>query len=384
MTFEIGSEVARAFFRSETMDTAKVLVVGGYGEVGRRVSEGLVRSGEVRVVIAGRREEEATRFASELSEVAGGEEVSARHIDLGERPGFEAAIRDIDVVVMCVDAPDAHAALTTVQAGKGYVDISADDRLLTSIEALESRAIAAGGRALLSVGLAPGLTNLLGAEVMRRSGQNSEVSLWIELGMGDVHGEAAIGWMLDHLDTRFQVRGPDGWREVRSLESYRTLRWPEEPHPRRYYPFPFADQASLVRRSTARSVETRFRLSSGVITGALAWLSRMGGARALRHNALRQMAIGGLQSFARGTDRWRVAASAKAGTSSGDTTFVMGMEGAGESRATATVAVAAVKKLLSGDVAAGIWHLHQVMGLSSLVDALQGDDPNVRVSTWTL
>ncbi|WP_164855885.1 saccharopine dehydrogenase NADP-binding domain-containing protein [Lujinxingia sediminis] len=366
------------------MDTAKVLVVGGYGEVGRRVSEGLVRSGEVRVVIAGRREEEATRFASELSEVAGGEEVSARHIDLGERPGFEAAIRDIDVVVMCVDAPDAHAALTTVQAGKGYVDISADDRLLTSIEALESRAIAAGGRALLSVGLAPGLTNLLGAEVMRRSGQNSEVSLWIELGMGDVHGEAAIGWMLDHLDTRFQVRGPDGWREVRSLESYRTLRWPEEPHPRRYYPFPFADQASLVRRSTARSVETRFRLSSGVITGALAWLSRMGGARALRHNALRQMAIGGLQSFARGTDRWRVAASAKAGTSSGDTTFVMGMEGAGESRATATVAVAAVKKLLSGDVAAGIWHLHQVMGLSSLVDALQGDDPNVRVSTWTL
>lgn len=366
------------------MDDARVLVIGGYGEVGRRVSEGLARAGGIRVVVAGRREEKAARFASDLSAAAGGVEVETRQVDVADRQRFEAAIQDIDVVVMCVDAPDEHAALTALRSGKGYVDISADDGLLAAIEALDDEAVAAGGRALLSVGLAPGLTNLLGAEAMRDAGATSEVALWIELGMGDVHGEAAIGWMLDHLDARFQVRGPQGWSEVRSLESQRTLRWADEARAKRYYPFPFADQATLARRSDARGVQTWFRMSSGVVTGALAWLSRVGGARALRHNALRHMTIAGLQHFAMGTERWRVAASARSEASTDDRTYVVGVEGAGESQATATVTVAAVKALVRGEVAPGVWHLHQVMELSGLLDALQADDPALRVSRWTL
>lgn len=366
------------------MDNARVLVMGGYGEVGRRVSEGLASAGGIRVVVAGRREEKAVRFASDLSAAAGGVGVEARRIDVADQQRFEAAIQDIDVVVMCVDAPDEHAAHTALRSGKGYVDISADDGLLAAIEALDDEAVAAGGRALLSVGLAPGLTNLLGAEAMRDAGETSEVALWVELGMGDVHGEAAIGWMLDHLDTRFQVRGPQGWREVRSLDRPRAFRWADEARAKRYYPFPFADQATLARRSHARGVQTWFRMSSGVVTGVLAGLSRVGGTGVLRHSALRPIVLGGLQRFALGTERWRVAASARSEASTDDVTYVVGVEGAGESQATATVTVAAVKALVRSEVSPGVWHLHQVMELSGLLDALQADDPQLRVSRWTL
>ncbi|WP_230467163.1 KR domain-containing protein [Lujinxingia vulgaris] len=99
------------------MDRAVVMVVGGYGEVGRRVSAMVAALPGVRVIVGGRREEEAQRFASELYLEAGGVEVGARQVDVGDRAEFEAAIADVDVVVMCVDVPDAHAALAARAMG---------------------------------------------------------------------------------------------------------------------------------------------------------------------------------------------------------------------------------------------------------------------------
>ncbi len=68
---------------------------------------------------------------------------------------------NIAVVVMCVDNPDTGFLEQCIERGIHYIDISATYEILSRIETFSDKAKERGSTILLSVGLTPGLTNLL-------------------------------------------------------------------------------------------------------------------------------------------------------------------------------------------------------------------------------
>ena len=134
----------------------KYLVIGGYGVVGRVVCEYLGAKFPGRVVAAGRNMHAASAFASSSNG-----RVSPRQIDVSDPLTLDATLDDARVVITCVNARNREIAEACIRQRAHFVDISASYSVLRSLEVLNDQARASGVTGVLSVGLSPGITNLL-------------------------------------------------------------------------------------------------------------------------------------------------------------------------------------------------------------------------------
>ncbi|WP_328394027.1 saccharopine dehydrogenase NADP-binding domain-containing protein [Streptomyces sp. NBC_00390] len=136
--------------KSGRLNSERILVVGGYGAVGATVTTVLGEWFPGRVVVGGRSEARARQ--------------GGVRIDVTDPTGFRQTLEglgDVAVVVLCVEPPDSGVARTCLERGIHLVDIGATWGLLEGVAALHDLAVRARATAVLSVGVAPGLTNLL-------------------------------------------------------------------------------------------------------------------------------------------------------------------------------------------------------------------------------
>lgn len=330
-----------------------VLVVGGYGHVGGQVAEILAGAG-YSVRVAGRSIEKAWRFADGIG-------AQGASLDVHDPAGWDAVLDGVEMVVVCIDLPDDALPRRVLATGKRYVDISADDRVLSAIERLNPVAQEHGGRALLSVGLAPGLTNLMAHAVARKVGAPQAIDIAVLLGAGDAHGAAATDWMIAEL--------------ARADGRPRQFGFVRDRHPRKAWPLGFADQHVLGRIMSGVRVRTYFTLDNRFLTAYLfsvgAMLSRPVWLRPLLRRALMAVRIG--------SPRTAIAVTATGSGMQATARF----EGAEEAKLTALIAARAAVLLLTGTVGPGVHHLGQVFGLDDFVDlfepgALSFDGPAQR------
>jgi hypothetical protein len=297
----------------------RVMVLGGYGAVGARIVGQLQASGAV-VVTTGR---DPTRVD--------------RVVDLRE-PGLGAlrtALSDVDVVINAAGVEDPALAALITRYGVAMVDITATTSYVTALERLDPPQ-----PVLLSVGLAPGLTNLLAAAV--HAAAPGPVDLAVLLGAGERHGAAALAWSYGLLGRRFGDPAADGL--VRNYTRPRRFDLPEHGR-RRLYRADFSDQHTLTR-DLGVPVRTWFGLDSRLATAALATLTWVPGAS----SAPRGLHLPG-------SDRWVVLARADDGTS---------RWASGRSQAHATAVVAATAARAASGLPPGIHHLHRVLALGDI------------------
>ena len=157
-------------------DVGTVLVLGSTGAVGSYIVEDL-RARGVTTLQAGRRDG------------------IDRYVDLAETSlaQYVNALDGVDVVVNASGLDDPRLLTIAADYGARYVDISASS---SYIAALQQLSIATS--AVVDVGLAPGLTNLLAAEVHSRN-PKSPIDIVVILGAGEKHGAAATQWTYDLL-----------------------------------------------------------------------------------------------------------------------------------------------------------------------------------------
>ncbi|MEU8798883.1 saccharopine dehydrogenase [Spirillospora sp. NPDC048819] len=282
----------------------RVVVLGGYGAVGREVVAGLL--GHVPEVVA------AGRDLAKARTVDG---AIPMRIDLR---GDDLNRIDADAVVMCADQENARVAEAALGRGIDYVDVSASHEVLAGIEKLDGLAREREATAVLSVGLAPGVTNLLARDL-----GGGDTDIGVLLGSGDRHGPSAVEWTLDSL-------GAIG-------ESWR-MRFPEPYGTRTVHRFPFSDQYTLPGR-----VRTGLCLDVRTLTALLPRLARFRDRPALRA-VLRRAHFGG--------DGFAVAAA------SGGS--VRSFTGRRQSRATGLVTAMVVRRLDGMDP--GVRHIEDAVG----------------------
>ena len=165
----------------------KYLVIGGHGSVGRVVCQYLEAKFPGRVVAAGRNIDATAAFESFPSGRA-----SSIKLDVRDPVMLDDAVRDARVVVTCVNSRNREIAEACIRNGAHFVDISASYPVLRSLEALNERAKANDVTGVLSVGLAPGITNLLVRQVQDVVGAVRTAEITVLLGLGDTHGRDAI------------------------------------------------------------------------------------------------------------------------------------------------------------------------------------------------
>ncbi len=333
-----------------------IVLVGGSGAVGSRVAHSLAAAYRGRVRVAGRRRERAREVAS-----TAGNGAEALVVDVGD-PRTWAAVEGASLVLVCLDQETTSFARFCLSLGVSYVDISAQGSFLKQVEELDAVARHYGASAVLSVGLVPGLSNLLAAAVTERLPALDRVDIVVQLGLGDAHGAAAIAWMLDQLDAPFDVGLPGARVPTRGFGE--SLEW-REPRggPRRAYRFNFPDQHTLTT-SLEIQVHSWFCLTSRLTTRLVAALVRWGGASCVRAPGIRGLVEAVLQRVHVGSDAWSIAVLGAGGRT------LASVRGRREGVGTAAVAAATCRRVLEGRVPPGVWHLHQVETLRPMLEAM--------------
>lgn len=358
--------------------SGSIILVGGYGQVGQEVAGVLAPRYPGRVVLAGRTLATARAAAATI-----GHGTRAAQLDADNLHQADALLSDAALVLACAGHTRPALAEASFRAGAHYADVTADSTLIAGIEALDPLARRHGATTVLSVGLAPGLTNLLAAAAAAGLDSVHRVDLLVRLGIGDTHGPAALGWTLDALNGEFDVPEPSGSRRVRPFTERRRFLLPDALpaaapgyRPGRHRPvvghlFDFPEQRTLPRTLGVPAAVSWLALDPPLVGTALAVAARSGVARLLTHPRARRLALAALSRTHIGTDTAGAAATATGLRAGAPAELTLAVSGRSEATITAHVAALIAEQLLTHGIAPGVHHLEQVTTAADVLTALR-------------
>ena len=349
----------------------KILICGGYGQVGRVIATRLGERLPGRVVVAGRNQERAAA----LAQAAQGRLIP-RGLDLADEAGWGSALHDASLAIVCLEQNNAAFARACLERGTHVIDISASDHILQQIEALDALARQRGASAVLSVGLAPGLTNLLARYLSDLLDTAETVDICVLLGLGEAHGTDAVRWMLEHAVKPFSVQTPQGRRDVRSLSEPRVFALPPPYGQRRAYRFNFSDQHVLPRTLGGAAVATRLCYDSAVVTDLFAALGRLGVLPRIARLDPSQLARV-MRWLPMGGDGYVVQVEVLGSRSGRRQICTASAQGRGEAHATGVVTALVAEHVLSGAAPHGVYHSEQICKPARLLRQLRQEQIDI-------
>jgi len=167
-----------------------ILVVGGYGVVGRRIAAELGPDYPNRVIISGRNLAKAENAAAVI-----GQGVRGRAIDITVPSSLAEGLDGVGVVISCIDQPGRSLLWAAVERGLGYTDVTPH---LTELgrgpryDKIDAAARASGARLVLGAGIVPGISSVIVHALAGALGGADEVETALLLGAADVSGPASF------------------------------------------------------------------------------------------------------------------------------------------------------------------------------------------------
>lgn len=137
-----------------------ILIVGGYGAVGNIISKELSKHYPGKVIVAGRNLSKAEDLARKIP-------VIPMQLDLTSISTTDF-LDTVKLVIMCLDQTNTSFVELCIENGIDYIDISANQEVIEKIELLSEKAKKYQSSIVLSVGIAPGITNLLAKHVLNQ------------------------------------------------------------------------------------------------------------------------------------------------------------------------------------------------------------------------
>ncbi|WP_019914280.1 saccharopine dehydrogenase family protein [Paenibacillus sp. HW567] len=342
-----------------------IVVIGGYGHVGAQICTLLSGRFPGAVYAAGRSLERAEQFCRST----GGR---VKPLQMDAAGAFSAdKMRHVKLVVMCLDQRDSSFAEACLMEGIHYIDVTANLAFFGQMAQLVQSGNKYGATALLSVGLAPGLTNLLAGEAKLSMDKVQQLDIAVLLGLGDSHGQAAIEWTVDNLAAQFEVMQNGTAVRADSFTDARRTDWGADLGTRRTYRFPFADQQILPQTLGIPTVSTRLCFDSRAATSGIAALQKLGLLKWLGHRRFRKATVRSFGKIRLGTERYAIKIEALGLKNGAAATAEYVIQGLRESTITAQVAAIAAGTLYSSGYATpGIYHLEQLLRVRLSEDRL--------------
>ncbi len=244
-----------------------LLIVGGYGVVGRRVAARLAPQFPGRVIIAGRRLDRAQALCREI-----GHGSLARRIDVEDSASIATATEDAALVLACVGQPGRLVLRAAVAQGLAYTDTAPYLVKWRNADAFAAEARRTGARVILGTGLAPGVSSVMAAAGAARAGRLASIESAVLLGAGNETGRDSMTFFLEEASRPFPMLRNGREVHVRPFTEPASIAFPEPLGSRDCYLFPFSDVVLYPRTLGAPAAVSRLALdppSSAALLAAL-------------------------------------------------------------------------------------------------------------------
>ncbi|MDX8366929.1 saccharopine dehydrogenase NADP-binding domain-containing protein [Cytobacillus sp. IB215665] len=338
----------------------KILVIGGYGQVGKIVCEILGRNLPGKVIAAGRN----LRKAEEFCQTTNGK-VIPFELDISKPVPLEL-LRKVRLVVMCLDQRNLDFVRTCFDHNIHYVDISANYMFLSSVKRLHAEAEKRNICAVLSVGLAPGLTNLLASFAKNSLDYTEAIDIYIMLGLGDYHGKAAIEWTVNKLSNTYKINTGSDKTQIETFSGGKETSFGKNLGKRKGFYFNFSDQHTLPDTLKVPNVVTRVCFDSRIITSMFALLKRARLFKLLKYQSIRKLMVWLLTNIRIGKDTYAVKVDTFGEYNGKKVVAECGIEGKKESLITAKVAAQVAENLYSVQHQKGVYHIEELYHIHSI------------------
>jgi saccharopine dehydrogenase (NAD+, L-lysine-forming) len=248
-----------------------ILILGGYGIVGRRIAARLASEFPDHVIIAGRDPAAAEAACREI-----GHGCRARRIDIDDRASIGTGLDGVGTVVSCVAQHHRHAMNAALELGLAYTDVA--PQLLIGANHLRDadRARASGACIVLGAGLSPGVSNMMASRLATLVARPERVETAILLSLGDEYGRDSLRHVVEAAARPFSVFEDGRHRQARPFSERRRVDFGVEVGARTAYLFPWSDVVSYPETLGVLSSVGRFALHPPWAASACSWLVKSG------------------------------------------------------------------------------------------------------------
>ncbi len=148
---------------------AKILILGGYGNTGRRVGELLLRETDAEVVLAGRNLSKAASECDRLNRIAGTDRARPSMVDAADGEALTKECREADMLFVASSTSRyaSEIARAALAAQIDYMDVVFSTKKTAALRALEGEIASAGCCFITDGGFHPGLPAAVAASLAR-------------------------------------------------------------------------------------------------------------------------------------------------------------------------------------------------------------------------
>lgn len=337
--------------------SSRILIVGGYGKVGSNTAEFLLAKSPHQITIAGR---SLSKAKEALGNFSNSERLFALQINVQDSvENLKKIICSYDYVIVCIDSIVTNLAEACVQLGIQYIDVTSDDSFHQKLEQMNIPSDAKS-KILLSVGLTPGITNLMAKKMMIENPQAQEIDLSIILGSGEKHGEAAVMWTLKELFNS----------ALANAEKISNAFYGPKIGSRFAFPFNFSDQYSLGRSYPHKKFVTRFSIDHKFLSGFIFLLYKLPLLTILAKMIPLKLVAKIMDQFSSGSEDFALLIEGIEKDQNIKNKFLF--SGSREGKITGIVAGLAVIGLIDrSDSKVGVFHIHDLFNLEEFIMPLK-------------
>jgi len=345
----------------------KILVIGGYGQVGRYVTSELLKTFPNKVVVAGRSLEKAKSFSQEYNGM-----FETLKLDIYDFDSISAALINIKIVVMCLSPNNNDFANRCIDNNIHYIDISPSNDIAQNLKKVNQHH---SSTFVLGVGIAPGLSNLLVKKLSQGVDNIKSAKISLLLGLGEEHGKDGIKWLLDNIHRDFDLTRDGEVVDIKPFISKNKTNFIKPLGRRNAYSFNLADQFIVPHTLQVKNVSSYFCYDSKMITVLVGILKRIGVFSLLKYKATRvfiEKLFTGTLSILRklkiGTNIYSIQIDA-VGTKNGRETLChIGAIGHNNSSITGKIAAFTATEIYNESYPFGVYYFEELFSLEDIME----------------
>ncbi|MEE8120392.1 MAG: hypothetical protein V3T55_02615, partial [Anaerolineales bacterium] len=199
----------------------------------------------------------------------------------------------------------------------------------------------------------------------------NHIDIFIMLGLGEEHGEAAIRWTIENLAIEFWMQEDGELKKMRSfLESKETIFF-DGLGRRKGYRFNFSDQHVIKRTLNLQSASTWLCFDSALITCLLAASARVGALRLLRQPWMQERMVNLMRFIRLGSEIFVLQVRAYTELRDEQPAFESTIRGYGGGHGTGIVASKVADRMFRNAFPSGVFHLEQVIEPEIFLEGLE-------------
>ena len=195
----------------------KVLVIGGYGRIGKSVATDIVSHTDAEVSITSRQAQpqiEPFRFL-------------ARNLD--DREQLHKAIANKDLVVHCAGPfhhRDGRVLESCIEQGVNYIDVSDHRSFYQRVIKQQEQAIAAGVTAVLNTGIFPGISNSMVKQGVEQFDRANKIHLSYVVASSGGAGLTVMRTTFLGLKNKFSAWIDGKWQDISPYSQREVIKFP--------------------------------------------------------------------------------------------------------------------------------------------------------------